>query len=136
MGSLFLKAKSVIPATCRLWAAIKRSRHRSRCCWISVLLLLVVLILVIALPAALVKRPGASPPTFAFTPQQVSATNTSMDFTLAVSKAAVVHYVLLPRSGGAASGWSKLSSDDVQLASQGLGWSSWEVRSALLVCMQ
>jgi len=59
-----------------------------------------------------------------------------MDFTLAVGQAAVVHYVLLPRSGGAASGWSKLSSADVQLASQGLGSSSWEVRPTLLVCMQ
>lgn len=111
----------------RLWAAVKRSWQRSRCCWITVLLLLAVLILVIALPAALVRRPGPPPPSFLFQPQQLSATNTSLDFTFAVDKVAFVHYVLLPVSDGIANGWSKLSSADVQLASQGLGRSSWEV---------
>lgn len=111
---------------CRLWAAIKRSWQRSRCCWLMALLLLVMLILVIALPAGLVRRPGPAAPAFIFEPQLLSATNTTLDFKVGVSKAAVVHYVLLPKTGDA-SGWSKMSAAEVQQASRGLGWSNWEV---------
>lgn len=93
------------------------------------MLLLVALILVIALPAGLVKRPGPGAPAFLYQPQLLAATNASMDFKLAVSKPAVVHYVLLPKSGGA-TGWDKMSAADVQTASQGLGWSGWEVSTA------
>jgi hypothetical protein len=100
------------------------------------LLLLVALILVIALPAGLVKRPGPAAPAFLSEPVLLSATNTSLDFRVAVSKAAVVHYLLLPRTGGdAGTGWGKMSSTDVQLASQGLGWSSWEVRATATGCL-
>lgn len=93
------------------------------------LLLLVALILVIALPAALLKQPGPSAPSFLFEPQLLSATNASLEFRAGVSKAAVVHYVLLPRTGDASAGWGKMSASDVQLSSQGMGWSHWEVRS-------
>jgi hypothetical protein len=44
---------------------------------------------------------------------------------VAVDKAAVVHYALLPR--GVGTGWGNMSAADVQLASQGMGWSAWEV---------
>lgn len=88
------------------------------------LFLLVALILIIALPAGLVKRPGPAAPAFLYTPYQLSSSNASLDMALAVDKAAVVHYVLLPRDAG--TGWNKMSSADVQLASQGMGWSAWE----------
>lgn len=113
---------------------MKRSWQRSRCCWVMALLVLVALILVIALPAGLVRRPGPAAPSFLSEPVLLSATNTSMDFSVAVSKAAVVHYVLLPRTGDASTGWNKMSATDVQLASQGMGWSSWEVRATVTCC--
>jgi hypothetical protein len=94
------------------------------------LLLLVVLILVIALPANLVRRPGPAAPAFLFEPQLLSATNATLDFRVGVSKAAVVHYVLLPKTGDA-SGWGRMSAAEVQQASRGLGWSGWEVGLAL-----
>lgn len=87
--------------------------------------LLVALILIIALPAGLVKRPGPAAPAFLYTPYQLSSSNASLDMAVAVDKAAVVHYVLLPR--GVGTGWNKMSAADVQLASQGMGWSAWEV---------
>lgn len=113
---------------------MKRSWQRSRCCWVMALLLLGTLILVIALPAGLVRRPGPAAPSFLSEPVLLSATNTSLDFSVAVSKAAVVHYVLLPRTGDASTGWDKMSATDVQLASQGMGWSSWEVRATVTGC--
>lgn len=93
-----------------------------------VLLLLVALVLVIALPAALVRKPGPAAPAFLYNTKQLTASNATMDFQLAVDKAAVVHYVLLQKSAdGSPSGWSRMAATDVQLASQGLGFSSFEV---------
>lgn len=99
------------------------------------LLLLVALILGIALPVGLVKRPGPAPPTFTLQPQLVAATASSLDFAVAVSKAAVVHYVLLPRTSESGTAWSKFSSRDVQAAAAGAGGSPFQVRSeALALC--
>lgn len=119
---------------CRLWAAICRSWQRNRCCWVSVMLLLVVLILVIALPAALVKRPGPAAPAFTFAPVLLAATSTSLDFNVAVSKAAVVHYVLLPRIAGS-SVWTSFSSPDVRTAAAGWNQDSLEVGDGDVVAM-
>jgi hypothetical protein len=87
-----------------------------------VLLLLVALVLIIVLPASLVRRPRPAASVFAWQPQLLGTTAGSLDVCVAVSRPAVVHYVLLPVLDGGGSSWSRWSAADVQAAAA--GWSS------------
>ncbi len=97
--------------------------------------MLVGLVLVIALPAALVKPPTpapAAPPELVAAPELVSATNNSLDFRVAVNQAAVVYYVVVPQATSrralqAAADWQQYTAAGVRAAAAGLGTTNLEV---------
>lgn len=126
----------LVPAACRVWAAIRRSWQRNCCCWVGGVLLLLAVLLAFALGVALNKPRPSPAPTFAYPPQLFAATNSSLDFTIAVSQAGTVSYVVIPRTSSsrrslqAAAGdpLDGLSALQVLAAARGSGASSLEVR--------